>query len=357
MGCMARRVCAAAHMRRRAAYAAPHFSGGGPRMERGACAGIHPRYRRHLQEPRMTHHRPPSTAALGEGAIHPIVPRENLQFRLDDPDIPVYWMGGDAFQSRFWDALSVIFPPGERFFMDCVRDYREQVKDPGLLQDIKNFTRQEAQHSMVHRQDNDRLRRQGVNVGALTAYVDDMLNKRYRAKHGRAYNLAITAALEHFTSIIAHSLFDQRDVMRQGDPRVRAMYAWHAIEEVEHKAVAYDVMQGQARVGYLKRAVAMVHATFLFPKTIFVIQRRLMIHDGFSLRQRMGLMLKGLWWLFKPGGLLQPMLRYYWTYYKPGYHPWQETRQPGYERWLQAFGASGDPVHASERTRADLGLA
>ena len=59
-------------------------------------------------------------------AQHPIVPRERLQFGLDG-DIPTYWFGGDPFKSRFWDALSLIFPPGEKYFMNCVRDYRDQV--------------------------------------------------------------------------------------------------------------------------------------------------------------------------------------------------------------------------------------
>jgi hypothetical protein len=290
-------------------------------------------------------------------AVHPIVPREKLQFNLDDPSIPKYWMGGDAFQSRFWDALSLIFPPGEKYFMNCVRDFRDQIADPKLLQDIKDFNRQEAQHSMVHRQDNDRLRRQGVDVDRLTGYVDKLLNKEYRSKYSKGYNLAATSALEHFTSIIAHSLFDKRDVMKEAHPNVRAMYSWHAIEEVEHKGVAYDVMEDYAKVGYLKRVWALVHASFMFPRTIFVIQRQLFIHDGFTFWQRMNLMRKGLWWLFKPGGLLQPMLKHYWTYYKPGYHPWQETEQPGYEHWLAAFNASGDPIKASEQTRTAMALA
>lgn len=293
--------------------------------------------------------------------LHPhrqnIEARERLDFGLDAPDIPRHWLAGDAYKSRFFDALSTMFPVGERFFMECVRDFRDQVQDPKMREDIRLFIRQEGQHTMVHNQYNARLKRQGIDVEMILRRHDAWMFGFQRRHLSKRYTLALTAAMEHLTAISAHALFDRRGTMDGADPRVRAMYAWHAIEEVEHKAVAYDVMQGQARVGYLKRAVAMVHATFLFPKTIFVIQRRLMIHDGFSLRQRMGLMLKGLWWLFKPGGLLQPMLRYYWTYYKPGYHPWQETGQPGYERWLQAFDASGDPVHASERMRADLGLA
>lgn len=289
-------------------------------------------------------------------AAHPIVPREGLDFGLDG-GIAKYWMDGDPFKSRFWDALSLIFPPGEKYFMTCVRAFREQIKDPQMLQEIRDFNKQEAQHTMVHRQDNERLRRQGVNVDELSGYIDTMINKGYLKKYSPAYNLAITSALEHFTSIIAHSLFDKRDVMKGADPRVRAMYAWHAIEEVEHKGVAYDVMIDYAKVGYFKRVLALLHASILFPKVIFVLQRRLLIHDGFKLHQRIGMSIKGLWWMLKPGGLLQPMLKHYWTYYKPGFHPWQEVDQPGYAEWLSAYnGNDGDPVKASEQTRLAMGL-
>jgi predicted metal-dependent hydrolase len=289
---------------------------------------------------------------------HPIVPRQSLQFGLDQQDIPKYWFGGDPFKTRFWDALSIIFPPGEKFFMNCVRDYRDQISDPKLLQEIKDFNIQEAQHSMVHRQDNDRLRQQGVDVDRLSHFVNNMLNNQYRSKYSKAHTLSLTSALEHFTSIIAHSLFDKRDVMKEADPRVRAMYAWHAIEEVEHKGVAYDVMIDYAKVGYFKRALGLVHASIMFPYVIFTIQRHLMIHDGFSKVERARLMAGGLWWLFKPGGLLAPMAKHYWTYYKPGYHPWQEADQPGYEEWLAAFDRHDrDPVQASEDMRRAMALA
>ncbi|MFT3856546.1 MAG: metal-dependent hydrolase [Aquabacterium sp.] len=288
-------------------------------------------------------------------AQHPIIPREKLNFGLDG-DVPKYWFGGDPVKTRFWDALSLIFPPGEKFFMTCVRDFRDRITDPKMLEDIQGFNRQEAQHTLVHRQDNDRLRKQGVKVDALAAYVDKLLNTTYRKRYSREYTLAITAALEHFTSIIAHSLFDKRDVMKEADHRVRAMYAWHAIEEVEHKGVAYDVMVDYAKVGYFKRVLALAHASIMFPMTIHVIQRQLYIHDGYNAFQRIGLMLRGIWWLFKPGGLLQPMFKHYFQYYKPGYHPWEESEQHGYAEWLAAFNSSKDPVKASEQMRQDLAL-
>ncbi|MDO9004599.1 MAG: metal-dependent hydrolase [Aquabacterium sp.] len=289
-------------------------------------------------------------------AIHPIVPREKLNFNLDG-DIPKYWFGGDPFKSRFWDALSIIFPPGEKFFMTCVRDFRDQVTDPKMLQEIKDFNKQEAQHGIVHRQDNERIRKQGIDTEALSAWVENFLTNRYRKWYSRSYTVAVTAALEHFTSIIAHSMFDQRDLLKEADPRVRAMYAWHAIEEVEHKGVAYDVMVDVAKVGYFKRVLALVDATILFPATIFYIQRKMLIQDGFTLAQRMKLMAGGIWWLIKPNGLLAPMAKAYWTYYKVGFHPWQESEQRGYTEWLAAFNTSGgDPVKASEQMRQTLAM-
>jgi predicted metal-dependent hydrolase len=88
---------------------------------------------------------------------HPIVPREKLDFDLEG-DIPKYWFGGDAFKTRFFDAMSTIFPEGERYFISCVRDYRDQVSDPKLLAEIKDFMRQEGQHGIVHMTYNQRLK-------------------------------------------------------------------------------------------------------------------------------------------------------------------------------------------------------
>ena len=72
-----------------------------------------------------------------------IIPREKLDFHLNDQDIPRYWWDRDAFKTRFADAMSTTFPVGERFFISCVRDYRERVTDPALQQEIKDFIRQQ----------------------------------------------------------------------------------------------------------------------------------------------------------------------------------------------------------------------
>ena len=152
-------------------------------------------------------------------------------------------------------------------------------------------------------------------------------------------------------------MFDQRDVLREADPRVRALYAWHAIEEVEHKGVGYDVMIEYAKVGYVQRVVAMLETSIMFPLVIRRFTQQLLAADGFSRWERFKLTAKGLWWTVKPGGFIAPMVAAYFTYYRVGFHPWQEADQRGYAEWLAAFNRSGDPVQASEQMRRDLGAA
>ncbi|WP_374594103.1 metal-dependent hydrolase [Aquabacterium sp.] len=282
---------------------------------------------------------------------HPIVPREKLDFGLGG-DIPRYWFGGDAFKTRFFDAMSTIFPEGERFFIMCVRDYRDQVSDPRLQQEIRDFIRQEGQHSMIHNQFNDRLKAQGIDVDKLEAFQRKYMTELTRKLRSRPFTLAMTAAAEHMTAIMAHSFFERREVLELADPRMRAMYAWHAMEEVEHKAVAFDVMQQVARVGYLRRVLAMLEVSLAFPIHTFLIVRYMLKVDGFGAWQRAGLFAKGLWWLYKPGGLFSSVLGHYAQYYKPGFHPWQTGQLRSYEVWLSKFNETGDPILAGNALHA-----
>jgi predicted metal-dependent hydrolase len=188
-------------------------------------------------------------------------------------------------------------------------------------------------------------------VDGLIEQLDTLLFKTYRSRFSREYTLAITGALEHFTALGANTLFDERDLMKDAHPNVRAMYAWHAIEEVEHKGVAYDVMIDVAKVGYFKRIGALIHATFMFPITIDRFADQMLKADGFSWLQRRAMYFKNLPWML---GIAKPILGKYFAYYKPGYHPWEETDQPGYAPWLAAFNQNKDPIEASEQMRAAM---
>jgi uncharacterized protein len=290
----------------------------------------------------------PSKAQASHAAI---VPREHLDFRLDG-DIPKYWMGGDPFKTRFFDAMSTLFPIGEKFFINSVREFRDQITDPKLQQEVKDFIRQEAQHTLVHRQYNERLKAQGIGIDAISQRLEDSLIIDAPKVSSPSQRLAATAALEHLTSMMCTCFFERRELLEASDPRVRAMYAWHAIEEVEHKAVAFDVLTKVAKAGYFKRNLSMLMVTFGFPFTVARILDHMLEVDGFSARQRIGLWAKGLWWFYKPGGLFIPTIGYYLAYYKPGFHPWKVKEMPSYGTWLSTFERTGDPIAAGNALHA-----
>jgi len=280
-----------------------------------------------------------------------ITPRERLDFDLEG-DIPQYWLDNHAFKSRYFDAMSTIFPEGERFFIACVRDYRDQVTDPELQQQVKDFIRQEAQHGMVHTQYNNRLKAQGIDVDMLERMQKHFSFNVIRKYLPKAHTLAVTAAAEHMTAIMAHSFFDDKATLAGADRRIRAMYAWHAMEEIEHKAVAFDVMQKVAKVGYLRRVWTMFEVSIIFQLHVMLVTNYMLKCDGFGFFKRAGMWAKGLWWLFGYKGLYAPVVPHYFKYYKPGFHPWQSGQMQSYQAWTTTFNATGDALAAGDAVMA-----
>lgn len=282
----------------------------------------------------------------------PIQVRMNLDFGLEGDDIPKYWMAGDPFRTRLIDAVQATFPDGERYFISSVNAFRKKIDDPELLEEVKDFSKQEGQHGRVHTDFNDRLERQGVNIKAFTRHTQKLTN--YRLQHySAAYNVALTAALEHFTAMLADLFFAKRYVMEGADERVRAMLAWHAVEEMEHKAVAYDVMQKVAKVGYFQRCLAMTHATITFSLFVMIAPWFMLKMDGLSFRQRLGAYAKGMPWMFGlRRGVFLSMLPAVAHYYRPGFHPNHLPTVHNYDAWLDGYNEQQDPVAAARAMHA-----
>ncbi|MEQ9012276.1 metal-dependent hydrolase [Algiphilus sp.] len=282
---------------------------------------------------------------------HRIVPRPGPDFGLDG-DIPRYWFDGDPFKSRFFDAMSLLFPEGEKFFIACVRDFRDDIEDPQLLAQVKDFIYQEGQHGAVHTQFNNRLKAQGIAVDHALQRQREIMFGTFRKRFSPRFTLAQTAAAEHLTAMMAHGFFGKHGLFDKADARIRAMYAWHAVEEIEHKAVAFDVYRTVAKGGYFTRVGAMLLTSFSFPMHVFILMRHMFERDGIEQRGR--LWLKGLWWLYGPGGLFPRLLPHYLRYFKPGFHPWQHGDMRVYQRWTASFEDSGgDAIAAADAVMQD----
>lgn len=277
---------------------------------------------------------------------HTIVPRSKLDFQLDET-LPRYWMGNDPIKTRIMDAVLYTFPEGEKYFISSVRLFKDKIQhDDKLRQAVQDFTRQEGQHGLVHLIFNALLQQQGLPIDQLVARQKSVMG--YYLKHWTPeFNLAYTAGCEHLTAMMAECFFAQQHTLAEADPRVRAMLAWHAIEEMEHKAVAFDVMQA-VNVPYRTRALAMLSVSTIFLLLSLHAANILLKHDGQSKRQRLKLVTQGLPWLFGKKGILRPMSRKWLDYFDPNFHPWQHPSLEQYQVWLDTYAETQDAIKAGE---------
>lgn len=275
-----------------------------------------------------------------------IVPRERMDFKLDST-IPKYWFRQDAFKTRAMDGMQVSFPDGERFFISCVRAFKEQITDPELAQHVKDFTRQEAQHGMVHTKYNAMLAEQGMPIAEMLTFQKARM-ARYHRRFSPRFNLALTAAFEHFTALLAETFFGRAAVMEGADARMKAVFAWHAIEEMEHKAVVFDVMTKVAKIGYAMRCAAMLYGTWETMVLMFKYSDMLLQADGFSWFQRKAMIVRNLGWMLGTRGVLTGLLPQIVAYFKPGFHPNDIPNMHNYQNWVDAYQHTNDPVRACD---------
>jgi uncharacterized protein len=251
------------------------------------------------------------------GGAREIVPRPmNFAFSKATPH---FWMDGDPFTTHLMNALSLTFPDGERFFVAAVRDLREHARTPELQQQVRGFLAQESLHRREHDSFNRLLRAQGVDVDRFYAEVAALL-ARPEQNGTPLLRLAITCALEHFTAIMAE-MWLTRDLRLEAHESVRDLWSWHAIEELDHKAVAFDVYVA-AGGSYALRVTTMVAVSFAFFAKASELQARLMKHDGQAGNLRSWL--RGAWKFWGPRGYFSRLVPAYLRYFDPNFHPWQQ---------------------------------
>lgn len=174
---------------------------------------------------------------------HREVRTRRIAFDHPESELPKYFADGDLIVSHVLAMLSSLFPEGEDFFVRSVRNYRDQVTDPELKRQVAGFIGQEAIHGREHRRFNERLQSHGYP----TRWVDrrtKMGLDRLAASAPKEIQLAVTSALEHYTATFAEVLLgDERAQALSSVPEVRHIFLWHAVEESEHKSVAFDVFQ------------------------------------------------------------------------------------------------------------------
>ncbi|MEM9254294.1 MAG: metal-dependent hydrolase [Pseudomonadota bacterium] len=241
------------------------------------------------------------------------------------------WFDGHPFKTAWFNAMSITFPLGEKFFIDSVRHYADEVDDPKLRAEIRGFCGQEGFHRREHERYNRTLcERRGYDLDYLQSRLEKNIQMSYKW-YSPLQRLAFTAALEHITAIMAESELDaDKPMMANVEEPMEQLWRWHAAEEMEHKAVAFDVYRAIGGTEKMRKR-AMLSSTFFLLFDILVGMVHMLRKDG--LLWSPSIWAQGWKFLFFKGGILRRVWPAYREYFRDGFHPWQRDTRPLLEAW------------------------
>jgi predicted metal-dependent hydrolase len=228
-------------------------------------------------------------------------------------------------------ALSPLFPAGELFFIRSVVAFRDQIKDPQLLAEIRQFVAQEGVHTAAHIKYDASVQPHYDMHGMEkdTEFILSTVSRVLQRLDGvvldrKRFELAITVGLEHFTALLGEQLLLNREHFNKADPAFAQLWFWHAVEEIEHKAVAFDVFEAVGGT-WVERVSAFLIATAAIYVAILTNLMRMLRTDDALLRTDVWAEL--VWFCLFDPGMFRHAAKHYVDYLRPDFHPWDHDNR------------------------------
>jgi uncharacterized protein len=263
---------------------------------------------------------------------------------LVDMESPIarHWCAGDPFRTALFNALSMSFPVGEQFFIDSVRNgFKELPSDEQerFRTEVQGFIGQEATHRRLHGLYNAHLEKLG-----LTNDWGPRAQQRMKLLDGVniRHHVALTAANEHFTAIMAEWLLNNPDLLGDTDERLKTLWLWHSAEESEHKSTAFDLYQALGG-SYEWRVKWMRRITWIFLLDVLRQTANNLHRDGTL--WKWGTWKSAAAYLFGKRGLIRHNYAAWREYFRRDFHPTQQDSRASRD-WLEAHGDAFVPVGA-----------
>lgn len=271
------------------------------------------------------------------------VKTRRLDFPFSEKPRGKYFAGDNIVLSHFMAAMSGLFPGGEDYFVRSVRRFADQITDPELKEQVKGFCGQESTHALHHRSLNDTLTADGYLIQRL----DADLAKRptpfpaaFEEHLPSIVHLAVTSAMEHFTAVLAERMLGREQMQTMPmDAEVRNLMNWHALEEIEHKSVCFDVFRAMGGTEFT-RIVSMGFVGPIWLGTAAVVLLVSLAYDADARRQPLRVA-RELVALVR-GPLFKGLLKDAAKYMRPGFHPDDTDDTALVEEWRhRLFDAGG----------------
>lgn len=236
---------------------------------------------------------------------------------LFESSIPKHWLAGSVFKTHLLNSFTLIFPEGEKYFIRSIRKYLKNMDDPELRHQVLTFLKQEGQHSVEHEKFLQNLRSQGYEIDGFLNFVEKLTRNYLEPLFSDKLNLATTAGFEHFTALLAE-LGLSTEFLAQAHPKMRDLFEWHAAEEIEHKAVAFDVLQ-KVDANYFLRIIGVIIALVMLSTLSTAATMMLVAQDKKTFSNEVW---KDFWEIsFVREKLLIEGSKIFAHYFDPSFHP------------------------------------
>lgn len=235
----------------------------------------------------------------------------------------------NCLKSAYLAAMSATFPEGEAEFIKSVRNFRDQTNDPELKAQIKGFIGQEAHHSLQHKRFNQALKQKGYDVPRLEGVFEKDLLWSIKGRTDKQ-RLAFTVCVEHMTAVFAYDFLEHKERWAGLDKNIAELMHWHAVEELEHKSVAFDLyMEVFGDRALLTRAMRL--ALFLLSYRFMKYQLRLL---WWAKRMPRWSEIKGFWkFMYGKGSLTRASIPHIKDFFRDDFHPWDQDDSHFIQQW------------------------
>jgi len=240
------------------------------------------------------------------------------RFSRSFDDIPLHWCGGDAVVTHMLNTYTVLVPGNEGYFIRTLQRALPAVADDKQMQTtIRDFCTQEGQHGIGHRRCWDMLTSQGYTFKPFERAVAAFAYRFMERITPQKLRLSMVACIEHINAFIAHEFLSQQ-LLANSHRIPKALFEWHFAEEIEHKHVAFDVLQKVAPSYSLRCLGALVVAP-LFYLLMFAGTLNFLHQDRLLFRRSTWRAMRLHFW--GRDHMVRRTFGHIVDYLRPGFHP------------------------------------
>ena len=229
-----------------------------------------------------------------------------------------YWFGGSPALTHLLNVYTLLVPDNEAFYIRTINQYMEAIDDETLRSQVMHFCRQESLHGVAHRAYWRCLEERGINIARFVNAVNWVLYRVMEPIEPKGLRLSIVAAIEHVNALLGN-IFLKNQLLDSADSELRRLFVWHFSEEIEHKAVAHEVLE-RFHPGYLPRVLGALIAVPMFYFLLFVGTIYLLGQERELLKWRN---IRDLYWLFVTKGVMRESISHLLRYFRRGFQPWE----------------------------------